>query len=41
MRTYNTTYLGAQDALVAFYPSLTDLNDGRNDYTRHELCAFL
>ena len=41
VRTYNTTYLGAQDALVAFYPSLTDLNDGRNDYTRHELCAFL
>ena len=41
VRTYNTTYLGAQDALVAFYPSLAELSDARNDYTRHELCAFL
>lgn len=41
VRTYNTTYHGAQDALVPFYPSLTEMNDERNDYTRHDLGVFL
>lgn len=29
---YSTLYLGAQDALVAFYPSIPDLSDDRNYY---------
>lgn len=41
VRTYNTNYVGAQDALVAFYPSLTETQDERNDYTRHDLGMFL
>ncbi|PKI83614.1 U2 snRNP component prp10 [Malassezia vespertilionis] len=41
VRTYNTNYLGAQDALVPFYPNLSAFNDERNDYTRHDLAAFL
>ncbi|KAK4057851.1 U2 snRNP component prp10 [Microbotryomycetes sp. JL221] len=29
---YNSLYMGAQDALVAFYPSIPELSDERNDY---------
>ncbi|KAM0745770.1 small nuclear ribonucleoprotein [Meredithblackwellia eburnea MCA 4105] len=29
---YSTLYMGAQDALVAFYPSIPDLSDDRNYY---------
>lgn len=41
VRTYNTNYLGAQPALVPFYPNMQELSDERNDYTRHELMALL
>ena len=41
MRTYNTNYVGAQDALVAYYPSLVDHDDERNDYARHDLGMFV
>jgi splicing factor 3B subunit 1 len=34
-RLYNNLYIGAQDALVAFYPRLED--DANNTYRRHEL----
>ncbi|KDN42069.1 putative splicing factor 3b subunit 1 [Tilletiaria anomala UBC 951] len=40
-RIYNTNYLGAQDALVPFYPSMEEFSDERNDYKRHELYAIL
>ncbi len=38
-RLYNNLYIGAQDALVAFYPVLED--EGLNTYRRHELDMFL
>lgn len=38
-KIYNNLYIGAQDALVAFYPRLEE--DGMNDYTRRELDIFL
>lgn len=38
-RMYNGTYMGAQDALVAFYPRLKD--EGVNSYHRHELDVFI
>jgi splicing factor 3B subunit 1 len=38
-RLYNSTYMGAQDALVAAYPRMQD--DGINTYRRHELDAFV
>lgn len=41
VRTYNTNYLGAQDALVPYYPRLAAFNTPRNDYTRHALDALL
>lgn len=41
VRTYNTNYVGAQDALVAYYPSLVDDDDERNDYARHDLGMFV
>lgn len=41
VRIYNTNYLGAQDALVPFFPSLEDRDDERNDYARHDLAVFL
>ncbi|WFC95642.1 U2 snRNP component prp10 [Malassezia brasiliensis] len=41
VRTYNTTYLGAQDALVPYYPRLAAFNTARNDYTRHALDTLL
>jgi splicing factor 3B subunit 1 len=34
-KLYNSLYIGAQDALVAFYPRLGD--EGANTYQRHEL----
>ncbi|EPQ29470.1 uncharacterized protein PFL1_03225 [Pseudozyma flocculosa PF-1] len=41
VRLYNTTYLRSQDALVAFYPDLSEFSDDRNDYRRHELYTFI
>lgn len=38
-RLYNNLYIGSQDALVAFYPTLED--EGLNTYRRHELDMFL
>lgn len=38
-KIYNNLYIGAQDALVAFYPSLED--DGVNTFRRHELDMFI
>ncbi|GAA6005009.1 hypothetical protein JCM10207_008477 [Rhodosporidiobolus poonsookiae] len=37
---YNSMYMGAQDALVAYYPSL-DLDDERNSYTRDNLLMWI
>ncbi|XP_077516251.1 splicing factor 3b subunit 1 isoform X2 [Amblyomma americanum] len=34
-KIYNSLYIGGQDALVAGYPRVVD--DGRNNYIRHEL----
>ena len=39
-RVYNNLYIGAQDALVAFYPRLVDLDD-KNTYQRYELDLML
>jgi splicing factor 3B subunit 1 len=36
-KVYNNTYLGAQDGLVAAYPSLSDGVDENSQYRRHEL----
>ena len=41
VRTYNTNYLGAQDALVPYYPRLSAFNTERNDYERHDLGVLL
>ncbi|KAN0064703.1 U2 snRNP component prp10 [Thecaphora frezii] len=41
VRLYNSTYLRSQDALVAYYPDLSEFSDERNDYRRHELYAFI
>ncbi len=41
VRIYNSNYLGAQDALVPFYPSMEDFSDEKNDYKRHDLYALL
>ena len=38
-KIYNTLYIGAQDALVAQYPSLED--EGERQYRRHELDVFI
>jgi len=38
-RIYNSLYIGAQDALVAFYPDLYDEED--KTYHRHELDVFV
>ena len=38
-RMYNNTYIGAQDALVAFWPRIED--DAHNTYQRHELDLML
>lgn len=36
-RVYNSLYLGAEDALVPFYPDLGELSEGQNVYDRHPL----
>ena len=41
VRIYNSTYLRSQDAMVAYYPDLSEFSDERNDYRRHELYSFL
>ncbi|KAI5476004.1 splicing factor 3B subunit 1 [Pseudohyphozyma bogoriensis] len=38
---YSTLYMGAQDSLVAFYPSLPDLSDDRNQYERDVLMMWI
>ncbi|KAK7466427.1 U2 snRNP component prp10 [Stygiomarasmius scandens] len=40
-RIYNALYLGASDALVPFYPDLSELSEGKNVYERHPLQAFI
>lgn len=40
-RIYNSLYIGAQDALVAFYPSLSDDETNGNRYHRGELDIFV
>lgn len=37
----NTLYMGAQDALVAFYPTLDGLSDERNSYERDNLLMWI
>jgi splicing factor 3B subunit 1 len=34
-KIYNTLYIGAQDSLVPYYPSIED--DEKNNYQRYEL----
>ena len=41
MRIYNTNYVGAQDALVAYYPTLQDRPEEHRDYVRHDLDMFV
>ncbi|KAI5981177.1 small nuclear ribonucleoprotein [Pisolithus albus] len=40
-RIYNSLYLGASDALVPFYPDLSELSEGQNVYDRHPLQMFV
>lgn len=40
-RVYNALYLGAEDALVPFYPDLGELSEGKNVYDRHPLQMFI
>ncbi|OJT11397.1 U2 snRNP component prp10 [Trametes pubescens] len=40
-RVYNSLYLGAEDALVPFYPDLGELSEGQNVYDRHPLQMFI
>ncbi|KAI6101293.1 small nuclear ribonucleoprotein [Pisolithus sp. B1] len=40
-RVYNSLYLGASDALVPFYPDLSELSEGQNVYDRHPLQMFV
>ncbi|KAI0058982.1 small nuclear ribonucleoprotein [Artomyces pyxidatus] len=40
-RVYNALYLGAEDALVPFYPDLSELSEGQNVYDRHPLQVFI
>jgi splicing factor 3B subunit 1 len=40
-RLYNSTYLGAEDAMVPFYPNLSHLSEELNDYGRHQLYYIL
>ena len=40
-RIYNALYLGAEDALVPFYPDLGELTEGQNVYDRHPLQVFI
>lgn len=40
-RVYNALYLGAEDAMVPFYPDLSELSEGQNVYDRHPLQVFI
>ncbi|PFH51894.1 hypothetical protein AMATHDRAFT_190483 [Amanita thiersii Skay4041] len=40
-RIYNSLYLGAEDALVPFYPDLSELSEGQNIYDRHPMQVFI
>ncbi|KAI9453404.1 armadillo-type protein [Lactarius psammicola] len=40
-RIYNALYLGAEDALVPFYPDISELSEGKNIYDRHPLRMFV
>jgi splicing factor 3B subunit 1 len=40
-RVYNALYLGAEDALVPFYPDLSELSEGQNMYDRSPLMMFV
>ena len=40
-RIYNALYLGAEDALVPFYPDLGELTEGKNKFDRHPLQVFI
>ncbi|KAJ8593868.1 ARM repeat-containing protein [Rhizopogon salebrosus TDB-379] len=40
-RVYNALYLGAADAMVPFYPDLSELSEGQNVYDRHPLQMFV
>ncbi|KAF9005936.1 small nuclear ribonucleoprotein [Cyathus striatus] len=40
-RIYNALYLGAEDALVPFYPDVGELSEGQNVYDRHPLQVFI
>ena len=40
-RLYNSLYLGAEDALVPFYPDLSELSEGQNVYDRYPLQVFV
>ena len=40
-RIYNSLYLGASDALVPFYPDLSELSEGQNMYDRSPLQMFI
>lgn len=40
-RIYNALYLGAEDALVPFYPDLGELSEGQNVFDRHPLQVFI
>lgn len=40
-RIYNALYLGAADALVPFYPDLSELSEGQNMYDRSPLMMFV
>lgn len=40
-RVYNSLYLGAEDALVPFYPDLGELSEGQNVFDRHPLQMFI
>jgi splicing factor 3B subunit 1 len=40
-RVYNSLYLGAEDSLVPFYPDLSELGEGKNQYTRDALQMFI
>lgn len=40
-RVYNALYLGAEDALVPFYPDLSELSEGQNMYDRAPLQVFI
>ncbi|KZV71547.1 small nuclear ribonucleo protein [Peniophora sp. CONT] len=40
-RIYNALYLGAEDALVPFYPDLGELSEGKNVYDRLALQVFV